>query len=124
MIEELTPEIVASSLFLISFIAPTLTLLLSALLLWAYRRAVARAMAASAAFDASKPATTPASGSHQLPAGGGPSSSDLYQAAITGPRRYALRYVVTGLAFAVVFAFASRFVYPIRLDLPGFLVGV
>jgi len=125
MIEELTPEIVASSLLLISFLAPILTLLLSALLLWGYRRAVARAMATSAAFDASISTTAPDAAPQPSPAAvGAPSGSDLYQAAIRGPRRYALRYVIAGLTFAVVFAFASRFVYPIRLDLPGFLIGV
>ena len=52
MLEEVTPEVVGSSLLLIIFVTPILTLLLSALLLWGYRRAVARAMAASTAFDA------------------------------------------------------------------------
>jgi hypothetical protein len=124
MLEEVTPEIVGLSLFLISIVTPILTLVLSALLLWGYRRAVARAMAASAAFDASKPATTPATPSHALRAVGGPSGSDLYQAAIAGPRRYALQHAVAGLTFAAVFALAARFVYPIRVDLPGVLVGV
>ena len=125
MIEEITPQIVAISLFLITFVTPILTLLLSALLLWRYRRAVARAMAASAAFEASVPATTPAASPHALPAAvGGPSASDLYQAAIVGPRHCALRYTIAGLAFAVVFAAAARFVYPIRVDLPGVLMGV
>lgn len=124
MLEEVTPEIVGLSLFLITIVTPILTLVLSALLLWGYRRAVARAMAASAAFDSSKPATTPAAPSHVSPAVGGPSGSDLYRAAIAGPRLYALHYTIAGLAFAVVFALAARFVYPIRVDLPGVLVGV
>jgi hypothetical protein len=130
MIEEITPQIVASSLILITFVTPILTLLLSALLLWRYRRAVARAMAASAAFAASVSAITPAASPHALPAavGGpgspGPSASDLYDAAIAGPRHYALRYTIAGLAFAVVFVVAGRFVYPFRIDLPGVLLGL
>src|SRR5262245_23379159 len=124
MIEEITPQIVAVSLVLITFVTPIVTLLLSALLLWRYRRGVARAMAASAAFEASVP-TTPTASLHALPAVvDGPSASDLYQAAIAGPRHTALRYTIAGLAFAVVFAVAARFVYPIRTDLPGVLMGV
>jgi len=124
MIEEITPQIVAVSLVLITFVTPIVTLLLSALLLWRYRRGVARAMAASAAFEASVP-TTPTASLHALPAVvDGPSASDLYQAAIAGPRHTALRYTIAGLAFAVVFAAAARFVYPIRIDLPGVLMGV
>ena len=125
MLEEVTPEVVGSSLLLIIFVTPILTLLLSALLLWGYRRAVARAMAASAAFDASIPAMTPAVSSHALPAAvDGPTGSELNEAAIAGPRHYALRYTIAGLAFAVVFALAARFVYPLRVDLPGVLIGV
>src|SRR5215510_3729601 len=130
MIEEITPQIVAFSLFLVTLVTPILTLLLSALLLWRYRRAVARAMAASAAFEASVPAMSRAASPHALPAGiggprsGGPSAADLYQMAIAGPWRCALRYAIAGLAFAAVFAAAARFVYPIRVDLPGVLMGV
>src|SRR5262249_24855822 len=55
MLEEVTPEIVGLSLFLITLVTPVFTLVLSALLLWGYRRAVARAVAPSA-FYASVPA--------------------------------------------------------------------
>jgi hypothetical protein len=125
MIEEITPQIVAISLLLITLVTPILTLLLSALLLWQYRRAVARAMAASAAFEASVPAMTATAPPHAPPTvAGGSSALDLYQAATAGPRYCALRYTIAGLAFAVVFAVAARFVYPIRTDLPGVLMGV
>src|SRR5262245_301421 len=123
MLEEITPQIVYLLLFYISIFTPVLTLVLSALLLWGYRRAVARAMAASAAFDASTPATTPAA-PHPTSSAVGPTGSDLYRVAIAGPRLYALRYTIAGLAFAVVFALAARFVYQFRVDLPGVLVGV
>jgi hypothetical protein len=123
MIEELTPEVIASSLLLIVLVTPVLTLVLSALLLGGYRRAVTRAMATAGEFGASAPATTLASQSAPSLAGD-LSGSDLYRIAIAGPRIYAARYVAAGLAFAVVFAIASRFVYPIRLDVPGFLIGV
>ena len=52
MMEEFTPQVAASSLLLIIISAPMLTLLLSALLLWRYRRAVMRAMAATGDFHA------------------------------------------------------------------------
>jgi hypothetical protein len=123
MIEEITPQFIAISLFLIVLVTPILTLVLSALLLWGYRRAVTRAMAAAGEFGASAPATTLSSQSPPSPASD-LSGSDLYRMAIAGPRAYAARYVVAGLAFAVVFAIAARFVYPIRLDVPGFLIGV
>src|SRR5437667_12311389 len=113
MLEEVTPEIVGLSLFLITLVTPVLTLVLSALLLWGYGRAVARAMATSA-FDASIAATMPPVASHATPAAvGGLTGSDLYQVAIAGPRHYALHYTLAGLAFAAVFAVAARFVYPI-----------
>src|SRR5258705_2995047 len=130
MIEEITPQIVGISLLLIIIVTPILTLVLSALLLWSYRRAVARAMAASAAFEASIPAKTPVASPHAPPSAvdgpGSPgrSASDLYDAAIAGPRHYALRYTIAGLAFAVVFVVAGRFVYPFRIDLPGVLLGL
>ena len=123
MIEEITPHLIAISLFLIVLVTPVLTLVLSALLLWGYRRAVTRAMATAGEFSTSAPATTQSSQSPPSTAGD-LSGSDLYRMAIAGPWVYAARYVVAGLAFAVVFAIAARFVYPIRLDMPGFLIGV
>jgi hypothetical protein len=120
MIEELTPQIIAVSLFLIIVIAPILTLLLSALLLWGYRRAVTRAMGTASAFDASAPAA-PAAPASPLP---DVNPAELYRVAIGGPRHYVIRYVAAGLGFGATFALAARFAYPIRTDLPGFLVGV
>src|SRR5262245_36639154 len=99
MIEEITPQFIAISLFVIVIVTPVLTLVLSALLLWAYRRAVMRAMARAGEFSVSAPATTPLSQSPPGPAGD-LSGSDLYRMAIAGPRVYAARYVIAGLAFA------------------------
>ena len=56
--------------------------------------------------------------------------SGIRPAAICTGERYArpgtcaIHYAVAGLMFALVFALAARFVYPFRLDLPGFLIGV
>jgi hypothetical protein len=53
-----------------------------------------------------------------------PRSNDLYRRAIVAPWWNALRYAVSGLAFALVFAGAAHFVYPHGLGLPGFLLAV
>jgi len=129
MIEELTPQILMVSVFLIIVIAPILTLLLSALLLWRYRRAVTHAMARTGGFDGpaaqsrnvvSSDSSNPETEDPEI----GSSSSDLYRHVILAPWHNAIRYAVSGLAFALVFALSAQFVYPFGLELPGFLVGV
>ena len=62
MIEGITPQIATVSLLLITVSAAMLTLLLSALLLWMYRRAVAREMAASRDVHASLAAPSESGG--------------------------------------------------------------
>jgi hypothetical protein len=125
MIEELTPQIIASSLLLIIVIAPILTLLLSTLLLWGYRRAVARAMGTAGEFEAWAPGTpTEHAAPTPPPLAAVSDPTDLYRVAIGGPRHYLICYVVAGLAYAAIFALAARFAYPLRSDLPGFLIGV
>ncbi len=47
MIEEITPQIVGISLLLIIIVTPILTLVLSALLLWSYRRRISTRAALS-----------------------------------------------------------------------------
>jgi len=129
MIEELTPQVLMISMLLIIITAPILTLLLAALLLWRYRRAVSRAMATVGGFHAAAAAVLPAGASpfgkqqvddHDV----APRSNDLYRRVLVAPRWNALRYAVSGLAFALVFAGAAHFVYPHGLGLPGFLLAV
>ncbi len=122
----LTPQVVTASLFLVIVTVPILTLLLSTLLLWRYRRAVTRAMAAMGEFHTSVTATPPSAGSapDQLHPVGDHTGRDLYRLAIRAPWNHAIQYAAAGLAFALVFALAARFVYPLRLDAPGFLIGV
>jgi hypothetical protein len=126
MVEEVTPQVVTASLFLVIICAPILTLIVSMILLVGYRRAVTRAMAAAGEFFASVAATPQPAGPspYLLHDGAGPSRPGLYRLAIRAPWRSALQYAVAGLAFAVVFAAAARFVYPLRLDVPGFLIAV
>ena len=52
MIEQLTPTLLSVMLLLLVCVASVLTLLVSAILLWNYRRAVSRHMATSSGFKA------------------------------------------------------------------------
>lgn len=126
MIEEVTPQVVTASLLLVTVSAAILTLLVSALLLWLYRRAVTREMAVARDVHGTLAAPfQPAASSRSdtakplIRAGG-----DLSRRAIRGPWHSAMRYGVAGLGLALVFAVAARFVYPFRTDLAGFLIGV
>jgi hypothetical protein len=126
MIQEITPQVVTSSLVLIILLAPVLTLVLSALLLWRYRRAVLRAMNVSGEFRRpakNQPSLIPASAERAGVVGRRESADDARRA-LTAPSRDAIRHAVAGLAFALVFAVAARFVYPLRLDAPGFAIAV
>ena len=130
MIEELTPQVLMISMFLIIITAPTVTLLIAVLLLWKYRRAVAREMAVVGGFRdpaveaarsaGSSQSGTPTDDDHDVALPG----SDLYRRAVSAPWQHALQYAVAGVAFAHVFAVAAHFVYPHSLGLPGFLVAV
>ena len=129
MIEELTPQILMMSMFLIIGVAPILTLLLCTLLLWRYRRAVKHAMEATVGFHGSgaeaPPAGSPPSGNPTIKDPTvRPRSRNLYQRAIRAPRHNAMRYSVAWLSSALVFALAAHFVYPSGLELPGFLNAV
>jgi hypothetical protein len=126
MIQEITPQVVTSSLVLIILLASVLTLVLSALLLWRYRRAVLRAMNAAGEFRRAaknQPPLGPASAQRDAIAGAREGTDDSRRA-LTATSRNAIRYTVAGLAFALVFTVAARFVYPLRLDAPGFAIAV
>jgi hypothetical protein len=125
VIEELTPQVVGTSVLLVLLTAPVVTLALSILLLWAYRRAVTQAMAASGGFEASagEPDSTSASPSHDRQAGE-PRTADLYRQAVRVAWRNAARYLLAGFVFALAFATAAQFVFPFQLGLPGFVTGV
>lgn len=124
-ITELTPQMLSILLLLVIAVAPVLTLILSALLLWRYRHSVIRQMAARGGFDAP---TADGQARAQKLDGDDPGAESngrvLYRRAMLGPWREAVRYTVAGLALALVFAVAARFVYPLRLDFYGLLIGV
>ena len=129
MIEELTPQILMVSMLLIIVTAPILTLLLSVLLLWGYRRTVTRAMAASEGFcDSQVKGGTAEPSQLDDPTvkkrTTSPASSNLYQRAIQAPWHNALQTTIAVLASAFVFSAAAQIVYPLDLGLPGFFVGV
>lgn len=126
MIESLTPEIVSASLALVVAIAPPLTLIVSLLLLWQYRRVVQQTMA-----DAGGAVVRPTDDA-LTPSEPGRSSCNV---APVAPRhafrhlqaqawRCAVRYVLAGVAFAVVFACAAEVVYRHGLGVPGFCTAV
>jgi hypothetical protein len=129
MIEELTPQVTMTSMLLITITASILTFLLSALLLWRYRRSVTLAMTSTGGFDA----RTSGGLVEEFPQSSGQKTDEkgirsyvngLYRQAIRAPWLSAMRVVVSGLAFALVFAVAAQFVYPSGLALPGFLIAV
>lgn len=129
MIEELTTQVMMSSLLLIIITASFFTFLLSAILLYLYRRKVILVMNSAGGFNANSQIKD----EKQFP--GYKEGLDvhkrfpleierLYQRAITAPWLNLLRYAISGFLFALVFAIAAHFVYPSRLELPGFLIGV
>lgn len=125
MIEELTPQIVVISVFIVLTTAPLVTLAISMLLLWGYQRAVLRAMATSGGFETSTAEIEPETTLRQNACKPGKlSCNDLYQYAVRAAWRNAARCLFSGLAFALVFATAAHFVFPYQLGLPGFITGV
>lgn len=129
MIEELTPQVLMISMFLIIMAAPLLTLLLCVVLLWMYRRIVTQAMAATGSYDgateegvsAGPPCVSTLKLLHQSVEESG---NELYLRAIRAPWRDAKLYAVAVLAAALLFSAAAQRVYPYGLGLPGFFVGV
>jgi hypothetical protein len=119
MIEELTPQILAIGLLAVLLVAPGLTLLLSALILWLYRRAVLRAMAATA-------------GGVDVARSAGPqppmvvrrteAAIDVDRRLMRAPWRAAARYALAGAAFAVVMALAVGMAFPALRSASGFAV--
>lgn len=129
MFEELTPQVTMIWMMLITVTASILTFLLSALLLWKYRRSVTLAMTSTGSFDAR---TSVGLADESLQSIGQKTDekgirsyvNDLYRQAIRAPWFNAIRFSVSGLAFALVFAMAAQSVYPSGLAFPGFLIAV
>jgi hypothetical protein len=115
MIEEITPQLLSVALFLLMLAAPAVTLPVSWLLLWRYRRAVIRAMSARVAqVGASSESETRAASSTLTSAVADPGVSPmlavpadrLYRHLVRGPWHHALIHAVAGLGFGLIMTFA------------------
>ena len=122
MIEEITPQIVIVTALFVIVVAPSVTLPLSALLLWRYRRAVIAAMSTRAAdaTEVAEPAAEPVVHERRSRGGGRP-VDELYREIVRTPWRYACRYAVAGLGFAMVMAISFSLVRNVRLASVFFL---
>jgi hypothetical protein len=126
MIQEVTPQILFLALLLVTLLAPALTLVVSAVLLRRYRRAVARAMAASAeeAGALSDPATSerPNPDARAVASPARATETWLRRETLHGPLREAARYAVAGVAFAVTTALVYLVEFRFRFALLPLLV--
>jgi hypothetical protein len=133
MIQELTPQVLSIALFLLMLVATAVTLPVSWLLLWRYRRAVTRAMSARVAeagapSDSGSRAASPPPPS-EVPDPGAPSmaavpAEDLYRHLVRDPWRYALTHAVAGLGFALTMTFATFVVSSWQFRLAPMSFGV
>jgi hypothetical protein len=129
MIEELTPQVLMTSMTLLIVIGSLLTVLLSALLLWKYRRAVNHAMITAGNFFPAIQKGTPAESTyanHLHPKKGSGkklSSQDLFRRAVRAPWHDGLLYAIAIFAAAMLFAAVAQQDYSFNLGLPGFFVG-
>ena len=127
MIEELTPQILISTMFLLLVVVPSVTLMLSIFLLYLYRKGVKRLMAANVGFEAPIEEVRkqlPSTDSIEAEGVSKASGETLFRRIRLAPWYNAMRYLFAAFAFALVFATAAQFVYPSGLGLPGFFVGV
>jgi len=126
MIREVTPQILFLALLLVALLAPALTLVASTVLLRLYRRAVARAMAASAeeagAFPESATSECSNTGAPAIAFPARETESWLRQQTLRGPLREALRYAVAGVAFAMATALVYLVEFRLRFSPLPFLV--
>ena len=117
MIEELTPQLLGVALFLVIALSSGLTLLVSLLVLWLYRRSVLGAMRSSAhgaPADTAQPAVDAALRRPAVSRGAA-SAAQSYLHAIREPWRVVLRCAVAGAVFALILALAFCLVYPAML---------
>jgi hypothetical protein len=105
---------VMAAIFLLGLMASPLTLIASSWILWRYRRAVARFMAAAAGEARSVPAAEPAGAiqSHAVAAPPQTRTADhLYRSMIAGLRRRTACYALAGLLFALLMGLSAFFAF-------------
>jgi len=119
MVEALTPQVLTIGLFAVLLVAPALSLLISACILWFYRRAVLRAMAASIGRAGEAMALRPRSAAAARPPA---APGDIEAQLLRGPRRAAARSTAGGAAFALVIALAVVWAFPPMRSAAGLAV--
>jgi len=126
MLEELTPQILMSTMLLVNLVVPVLTLLLALVMLQRYRRAVKRSMEATSGFDgdAEVPEVSGDALRSATVSGQSDDGDGLYRRALRAPWRNAAHYTVAGFGFALVYALAAHFAFPHALGTPGTLIAV
>lgn len=121
MIEELTPQLFSLGILAVVLLAPPLTLLLSALLLWRYRRAVLQAMAVSAARGgiSAAPSDGVRATASKVDARGADRAAALGRLLLHAPRDEVVRVLAAGLAYALSLTLAVCIGYAPMRSLPG-----
>ena len=106
--QEITPQILITTVVLIFLVTPMLTLPIAFGLLRLYRSAVTRGMSAVTSMENTPPAPVPAANRQpSLSEFACDGTSDLHHLAVRGLWAAALQQCVAGMAFALVFATAS-----------------
>ena len=127
MIEELTPQVLMTSMALLIVIGSLLTVLLSTLLLWKYRRAVKHAMVTAGSFHPAAPEKTPTESTYAGNRTKGPkkkfSNQKIFNRAVRASWLDAAIYATAIFASALLFAAVAQKDYSFNLGLPGFFVG-
>ena len=121
MIEELTPQLLMVAVLLLAVVVPIVALLLSAVLLYRYRVAVRAAMSASVGFDQDarrQDAHATIGAEHQRNVTTVDEQA-LFGRMRQGPWRQLLRYLVPGLAVALMYTAAAHVAYPHQLGIAG-----
>lgn len=113
MIEALTPQLLFLALMLVIALSSALTLLVSLLVLWRYRRRVLQAMAESAGGAAWSPGAGPVPAAPAPVLAGGEASAAVFRHAMTAPWQAAGRDAVAGVAFALVMSAAVGLAFPL-----------
>lgn len=112
MIEELTPQLLSLFVLALTLLAPPLTLLLAALLLWLYRHAVLRAMKVSAAPGPAAATPQASAPRRAAPTTGTRCAATLSHRLLRAPHVAAARLLVAAWAYALVVSLAALWGFP------------
>lgn len=125
MIEEFTPQVMASSIVLILFCAPIIAAAISIVCLWLYRKAVIRAMSAPSQSQPSSSIRLNLTASNPQPVQrSNTSATEAYRAAVEAPRRDAVSHCAAVIAAALPLSLAAQVAYPSGLGATAVVLGV